>query len=219
MDVLNVKKRKKNLEFAPVQPDPDKFSEQDVLSDEESEADIDLEEVKNQLEKLVNQYYKAVVGKDGTQLTLRKKRSRIGWLENLVVAAETPLTLTPAAINDDFKRELSFYGQALEAAKVGVTKLIDAGETVWRPNDFMCEMFKDDRQMDKVKERLEEQQNRIETVERRRKVKHNKSFAKAVTAKRNERKTQMKKEAKVKKSKASPGNFKIGRKRSSSSKK
>jgi hypothetical protein len=107
MDVLSVKKRRKDLEFAPVQPDPDKFSEQESLSDEESEAEIDLEEVKLQMERLVNQYYKAVVGKDGTQISLRKKRSRIGWFESLVVEAEAPLVLSQADINDDFKRELS----------------------------------------------------------------------------------------------------------------
>jgi rRNA-processing protein EBP2 len=94
-----------------------------------------------------------------------------------------------------------------------VKKLMDAGETVWRPSDFMCEMFKDDQHMDRVKQRLTDQKSRIETVERRRKVKHNKSFAKAVTVKRNERKNQMKKEAKVKKSKQSPGNYKFGKKK------
>lgn len=89
---------------------------------------------------------------------------------------------------------------------------------MWRPNDFMCEMFKDDRQMDKVKGRLEEQKARIESVEKRRKVKHNKSFAKAVTVKRNERKNMMKKEAKSKRTKQSPGNFKINKKKRPSTK-
>lgn len=105
--MLTDKKRGIDLQFAPVQPDPDQFSEQEEFTDDESELEIDLEEVKAQLEKLTNQYYKAVVGKDGSQLTLRKKRSRIGWLDNLAVIAEAPLNLDKSAINDDFKRELS----------------------------------------------------------------------------------------------------------------
>jgi hypothetical protein len=42
----------------------------------------------------------------------------------------------------------------LENAKTGVEKLEKLGVEVWRPDDYMVEMYKDEGQMDKIKKHL-----------------------------------------------------------------
>ena len=53
-------------------------------------------------------------------------------------------------VNDDLKRELAFYKQALDAAKEGRTKLLAEGIPFSRPSDYFAEMVKDDEHMEKV---------------------------------------------------------------------
>jgi len=53
-------------------------------------------------------------------------------------------------VNDDLKRELAFYKQALDAAKEGRTKLLAEGIPFSRPPDYFAEMIKDDEHMEKV---------------------------------------------------------------------
>eukprot|EP00966_Prymnesium_polylepis_P118266 2734363-Prymnesium_polylepis.1 len=70
------------------------------------------------------------------------------WLETLAVTSTERLELDDA--EDDLKRELAFYNQALSAVKVAQTRLEKLGVPHVRPDDYFAEMVKSDKHMLKV---------------------------------------------------------------------
>ena len=70
------------------------------------------------------------------------------WLETLAVTAEEPLALEDT--EDDLKRELAFYNQALAAVKVAQARFVELGVPHVRPDDYFAEMVKSDHHMNKV---------------------------------------------------------------------
>ena len=74
------------------------------------------------------------------------------WLETLAVTAEEPLALEDT--EDDLKRELAFYNQALAAVQVAQSRFVDLGVPHVRPDDYFAEMVKSYHHMNKVRARL-----------------------------------------------------------------
>ena len=70
------------------------------------------------------------------------------WLETLAVTSTERLELDDA--EDDLKRELAFYNQALSAVKMAQTRLEKLGVPHVRPDDYFAEMVKSDKHMLKV---------------------------------------------------------------------
>ena len=70
------------------------------------------------------------------------------WLETLAVTAAAPLGLEDA--EDDLKRELAFYNQALAAVKIAQARVVELGVPHVRPDDYFAEMVKSDNHMNKV---------------------------------------------------------------------
>eukprot|EP00316_Scyphosphaera_apsteinii_P001590 CAMPEP_0119328118 /NCGR_PEP_ID=MMETSP1333-20130426/72499_1 /TAXON_ID=418940 /ORGANISM="Scyphosphaera apsteinii, Strain RCC1455" /LENGTH=310 /DNA_ID=CAMNT_0007336885 /DNA_START=13 /DNA_END=945 /DNA_ORIENTATION=+ len=113
------------------------------------------------------------------------------WLETLAITATKPLEIEDP--EDDLKRELAFYHQALGAVHAAQMKMDRLGVPYRRPDDYFAEMVKSDKHMTKVKKRMITEQQAILTSEERRKQRTAKKFGKQVqTAKLQERAQQRK---------------------------
>lgn len=123
--------------------------------------------------------------------TLREQNME--WLERMDVTCE-PLDSSECVqnddlleaiqsnnlVNDDFKRELVFFGQAQAAIAIAIPKLHKLGVKTERPGDYFAEMAKSDEHMKKVRERLLAKSKTAERVEKIRKLREAKKFAKKV---------------------------------------
>ena len=115
------------------------------------------------------------------------------WIESLVVTAPAALELDDA--EDDLKREMAFYNQALAAVTSAQGRMDRMGVPYLRPEDYFAEMMKSDEHMSKVKRRMIQQQQEIIGQEQRRKQRTAKKFGKQVQiAKLQERAQQRKAE-------------------------
>ncbi|KAI0977382.1 eukaryotic rRNA processing protein EBP2-domain-containing protein [Xylaria arbuscula] len=83
-------------------------------------------------------------------------------------------------LQDDVKRELAFYAQALDAAKRGRALLKAEGVPFSRPTDYFAEMVKDDGHMDNVKAKLIEEASAKKASAEARKQRELKKFGKQV---------------------------------------
>ena len=85
-------------------------------------------------------------------------------------------------VHDDIKREIAFYNLTRENVKKGMQILVQAKIPISRPDDFFAEMLKSDEHMAKVKSRLLQQQQKVQTFEEKRARLENKKFHKAIKA-------------------------------------
>lgn len=86
------------------------------------------------------------------------------------------------SVHDDIKREVAFYNMTRENVKKGMEILVQAKIPISRPDDFFAEMLKSDEHMAKVKSRLLQQQQKVQTFEEKRQKLENKKFHKAIKA-------------------------------------
>lgn len=98
--------------------------------------------------------------------------------------------------DDDLKREVAFYRQAMDAVRVGRSKLEEAKVPHFRPKDYFAEMIKSDAHMARIKQNLLFEKKKIEAFEQRKKQREYKKFAKQVQAKKTEEKASFKKKTK-----------------------
>ena len=100
-----------------------------------------------------------------------------------MLANDHPLVVpTALSVHDDIKREVAFYNMARENVKKGMEILIQAKIPISRPDDFFAEMLKTDDHMAKVKSRLLQQQQKVQTFEEKKQRMENKKFHKAIKA-------------------------------------
>ncbi|KAI0201253.1 eukaryotic rRNA processing protein EBP2-domain-containing protein [Astrocystis sublimbata] len=97
-----------------------------------------------------------------------------------LVSTEAAETVIGEDLQDDIKRELAFYAQALDAAKRGRSLLKAAGVPFSRPTDYFAEMVKDDGHMEKVKAKLVEEASSKKASAEARKLRDLKKFGKQV---------------------------------------
>ncbi|KAG5919078.1 hypothetical protein E4U42_006610 [Claviceps africana] len=83
-------------------------------------------------------------------------------------------------VSDDLQRELAFYSQCLEAARIGRAKLLAEGVAFSRPKDYFAEMIKEDAHMEKVKAKLIEEASAKKASAEARKLRDLKKFGKQV---------------------------------------
>ncbi|GAY41334.1 hypothetical protein CUMW_058650 [Citrus unshiu] len=117
--------------------DEDGFEDED-LSDLNEEEDVKLAEPSKQ----------AVYNRDG----LEEKLQDIGWPENAGWIHKLTIDIDQEQevdVNDDLKREASFYTQALEGTRQAFEKLQSMGLPFLRPADYYAEMVKSDAHMEK----------------------------------------------------------------------
>lgn len=177
-------------------------SDSEEEEDEEEESDIDLED----LEDLDDEEREDLV--PHTRTTINNHTALLAALSRISVATDKSVPFAthqcvvsskPTAdsiddIQDDLKRELAFYAQALEAAKAGRASLIKEGVPFTRPNDYFAEMVKNDGQMEKVKARLVEEATNKKAAAEARKQRDLKKFGKQVQVAKEQERAKAKRE-------------------------
>ena len=96
------------------------------------------------------------------------------------VTSSTETAISIPDVSDDLQRELAFYSQALEAVRIGRTKLRTEGVPFSRPKDYFAEMIKEDAHMEKVKAKLVEEASAKKASAEARKQRDLKKFGKQV---------------------------------------
>lgn len=109
---------------------------------------------------------------------------RLPWVESLVVPYEKSIQSLvgeeAGAADDDLKRELEFYRQALHSATSGRTLASQANLPFTRPSDYFAEMVKSDEHMERVRQRLLDDRAGLKAAEEARKQRELKKFGKKV---------------------------------------
>jgi len=149
--------------------------EEDVaLSDIESDGDLATEDV--------IPYQKLTIDNHAALISLRNRIAipiaKLPFSEHQSLTTTEPVEIPD--IDDDLNRELAFYKQALEAAKLGRTLLKQEKIPFERPSDYFAEMMKDDEHMGKIKDKLLEEAERRKRSQDARKLRDLKKFGKQV---------------------------------------
>eukprot|EP00056_Hartaetosiga_gracilis_P003964 m.69885 g.69885 ORF g.69885 m.69885 type:complete len:393 (+) comp11649_c0_seq2:1155-2333(+) len=104
--------------------------------------------------------------------------SGLDWVESFLVdGGKVPAGVNP---NDDIKREDEFYALAKAAAENAKKLLKEHKVSIQRPGDYFAEMLKTDDHMERVREKMLNEEKKIETQEKARKQRENKKFGKKV---------------------------------------
>ncbi|EDO46929.1 predicted protein [Nematostella vectensis] len=125
---------------------------------------------------------------------LKRKYDQISqsldWLERMDVTHKPTadeendtakdITTPDPSVHDDFKREMMFYKQAQEAAKLGLLKLQKLRVSTKRPEDYFAEMVKTDDHMQRVRSKLLSRQQAMERSEKAKKQREIKKYGKKV---------------------------------------
>lgn len=173
--------------------DEDGFEDEDVsyLNEEASESESDSEGEEDA--KLAEPSKQAVYNKEGLEEKLQDISwpENAGWLHKLTIDIDQEQEVD---VNDDLKREASFYTQALEGTRQAFEKLQSMGLPFLRPADYYAEMVKTDAHMEKVKRRLLSEQKEIEEAEERKKAREAKKLAKEIQVQKTKERAKQKKE-------------------------
>ncbi|CAM9216839.1 unnamed protein product [Discosporangium mesarthrocarpum] len=134
---------------------------------------------------------KAAYNKAGLLQKAEEISLNLPWEETLTVC-EFPLELED--VHDDLKREVSFYTNSLEAVKRGKELLLKTGIPYKRPTDFLCEMVKTDSHMDKIKDKLIFEQQKMEAFNQRKNRQEQRKYAKELSANKQAEKAKRKRD-------------------------
>lgn len=177
-------------------------SDSEEEEEDEEDSDIDLED----LEDLEDEERDDLV--PHTRTTINNHTALLAALARIAlpqgpsvpfathqsVVSSKPTADAIEDIQDDLQRELAFYAQALEAAKIGRAQLIKEGVPFTRPNDYFAEMVKNDGQMEKVKARLVEEATSKKAAAEARKQRDLKKFGKQVQVAKEQERAKAKRE-------------------------
>ncbi|KAF8538122.1 eukaryotic rRNA processing [Trichophaea hybrida] len=149
--------------------------EDDVaLSDIESDGDLATEDV--------IPYQKLTIDNHAALTSLRNRIAmpiaKLPFSEHQSLTTTEPVEIPD--IDDDLNRELAFYKQALEAAKLGRKLLKQEKMPFERPADYFAEMMKDDEHMGKIKDKLLQEEEQKKRSQDARKLRDLKKFGKQV---------------------------------------
>jgi len=100
------------------------------------------------------------------------------WIETQTIVSQQTVDIKD--INNDLERELVFYKQALDAARLGKEKVLATGLPFSRPDDYFAEMVKSDAHMLKVRQRLLDEEQSIKASEDAKKQRELKKFGKKI---------------------------------------
>ncbi|KAJ3164549.1 rRNA-processing protein and EBNA1-binding protein ebp2 [Geranomyces variabilis] len=148
-----------------------KMTKSEGVEDEESDNDLVEKIYANNTTALLSRLEDIRIDQPGF---------KVPWIETMAVTSPAPLDLAPADVQDDLKRELAFYKQALHAAEEGRKRVRAAKVPFSRPDDFFAEMVKSDEHMARVRQRLLDEAASIQASEKARKQRDLKKFGKKV---------------------------------------
>lgn len=132
-------------------------------------------------------------------IKLDQPGTTLPWIETMTVTSTAASFDTdPALANDDLKRELAFYKQALTSVLIARKECKDAGVPFSRPTDYFAEMVKSDAHMQRVRVSLADEADGIKASEEAKALRHQKKFGKKVQVEKL-RERQMAKKAEMEK--------------------
>ncbi|KAK6834911.1 hypothetical protein PG987_009605 [Apiospora arundinis] len=176
--------------------------EEESDSEEDPEEDIALEDLEDlddeDKEDLVP--HQRLTINNTTALEAALKRISIAtdksvpFKSHMSLSGDAPTETNIPDVMDDLKRELAFYGQALEHVKQARSMLRAENVPFSRPKDYFAEMVKDDGQMEKVKARLVEEASAKKASAEARKLRDLKKFGKQVQVNKLQERAKAKKE-------------------------
>ncbi|KAH7557491.1 hypothetical protein ACOSP7_027263 [Xanthoceras sorbifolium] len=161
----------------------EEFSESDSESESDEEGDV----------KLLEPSKKAIYNTEGLDEKLQDIiwPENAGWIHRLSIDINQEQEVD---VNDDLKREASFYTHALEGTRQAFEKFQSMGLPFLRPPDYYAEMVKTDAHMEKVKRRLLTEQKEIVEAEERKKARESKKLAKEIQVQKMKERTKQKKD-------------------------
>ncbi|KAG6011699.1 hypothetical protein E4U43_008173, partial [Claviceps pusilla] len=170
------------------QEDEGEDEKEEEAEDEEDEEDIpvsDLEDLDDEdREDLIPHTRLTINNTSALQASLDRisipHDQRATFASHQSVSSSSKTAESIPDVSDDLQRELAFYSQCLEAAKIGRAKLLAEGVPFSRPKDYFAEMVKEDAHMEKVKAKLIEEASAKKAAAEARKLRDLKKFGKQV---------------------------------------
>ena len=163
-------------------------------SEEESDVEEPVEEPAQESNGATQNKRQPVKNSQAVSKRLEDIKLDLPFVETLCVVAEEELDVPD--VEDDLRRELEFYNQALRAVKRGRSQLDEAGVVHMRPIDYFAEMVKSDEHMGRVKQQLLFEKQKMEAFEKRKQQKEYKKYAKQVQAEKQKQKAEKKRKSK-----------------------
>lgn len=108
--------------------------------------------------------------------------SRMPFIDTLTITSKQ--SFESVQHTQDVRRETAFQNVTLGNVIEGYTRLKAMGIPFTRPQDFMAEMMKTDKQMSKIKNKILDEMHKVKAVEQRKRLKIEKKFAKKVHSER-----------------------------------
>ncbi|KAK4517415.1 uncharacterized protein ATC70_000750 [Mucor velutinosus] len=112
------------------------------------------------------------------RITEAFKLKNLPWIETMAITSSKPVVVED--VQNDMQRELAFYQQALEAAKLGRELVKKAGAEFSRPEDYFAEMLKSDEHMAKIRQKLLDESASLKASEDAKRQRQLKKFGKKV---------------------------------------
>lgn len=156
--------------------------ENDDNEDNEDEEDVPLSDVELDDDADVVPFQKTTVNNTAV---LKQSLSNIAlpskgleFFQHMSVTTAEPVVLKD--VYDDLERELAFYKQGLDAAKIAKKALLKENIPFTRPTDYFAEMAKSDEHMDKLKHKLIEEESAKKASQDAKRQRELKKFGKQV---------------------------------------
>ncbi|CAO0789686.1 unnamed protein product [Mucor circinelloides] len=152
--------------------------DEDSQVEEEEEAvsgDEDDEQVEQQARPI-----RAKINDEAAMIRITEafKLKNLPWIETMTITSSKPVVVED--VQNDMERELAFYQQALEAAKLGRELVKKAGAEFSRPEDYFAEMLKSDEHMAKIRQKLLDESASLKASEEAKRQRQLKKFGKKV---------------------------------------
>ncbi|KAL7335551.1 rRNA-processing protein EBP2 [Mucor circinelloides] len=153
--------------------------EQDEDSQVEEEEAISGEEDDEQVEQQARPI-RAKINDEAAMIRITEafKLKNLPWIETMTITSSKPVVVED--VQNDMERELAFYQQALEAAKLGRELVKKAGAEFSRPEDYFAEMLKSDEHMAKIRQKLLDESASLKASEEAKRQRQLKKFGKKV---------------------------------------
>lgn len=184
-----------NLAASDVSESEEEESEDDDDEEESEEEDEDDEEDDEDDEGPREKVFA------NNQKALKKafNRLRLPWeatrfVEHQTLTTSAPIHTLVENIEDDTQRELAFYKASLEATSIAKKKLLQQKIAFHRPLDYFAEMLKTDDHMEKLKQRLIQEESEKLARQEARRQRNLKKFGKQVQIQTLQKRQQEKKD-------------------------
>ncbi|KAI8092567.1 putative rRNA-processing protein ebp2 [Halteromyces radiatus] len=153
--------------------DEEPILEDSQNTDQESEDEDDIKEQEQYIPKNDEDALR--------RLTDKLRLKDLPWIETMQVTSTKPIEIKQDDNQDqDMARELAFYQQALEAARIARDKFKELDVPFSRPDDYYAEMLKSDEHMAKIRQRLLDEAARNKASEEAKRQRLLKKFGKKV---------------------------------------